>query len=302
MTTRRPPLTQRLRPSSQVYLGSDSAYSSYLSSPPDLPDLPEPPSPGSSSSTSTSGLPSPPATNSTGSGSTGDPGSIAFRGGTGGALNMLNGSNIKTFHAAFETADHSADHDDDYDDDNDDENGEDNTARLNHQRRQSASENVLALQRVKSLTQRNKIALDKLSSFSRHGSPAPSAGNSSARRSSINRSPPRPVFFRLRLRLALQLQLQFQFRLQLLPVQLPPLHPPRTHARTSPPIRLRHRTRRQLRPRPRDCRPPTDNADRPATAPRLCPREPRRNISPRRRTRRARARGRPGGTGCRICR
>lgn len=151
MTTRRPPLTQRPRPSSQVYIGPDSTYSSYLSSPPDLPDLPEPPSPGSSSSTSTSGLPSPPATNSTGSGSTGDPGSIAVRG----RLNMLNGSNIKTFHAAFQStvADH---HDeDDYDNDNDDD-GEDNTARLN-QRRHSTSENVLALQRVKSLTERNKM-------------------------------------------------------------------------------------------------------------------------------------------------
>ncbi|KAJ7094245.1 hypothetical protein C8R43DRAFT_964545 [Mycena crocata] len=138
MTTRRPPLTtQRLRPSSQVYIGPDSAFSSYLSSPPDLPDLPEPPSPGSSSSTSTSGLPSPPATNSTGSGSTGDPGSIAVRGGA----NMLNGSNIKTFHAAFQSVgDHHDDEQDDFDNDIDDD-GEDNTARLD-QRRHSASENV----------------------------------------------------------------------------------------------------------------------------------------------------------------
>ncbi|KAJ7133469.1 hypothetical protein C8R44DRAFT_23955 [Mycena epipterygia] len=181
MTTRRPPLKQRPRPSSQVYIGSDSTYSSYLSNPPDLPDLPEPPSPGSSSSTSTSGLPSPPATNSTGSGSTGDPGSIAVRGG----LNMLNGSNIKTFHAAFQADPHD-DELDDYDNDNDDD-GEDNTARLN-QRRHSANENVLALQRVKSLTQRNKMALDKLSSFSRLSSPSPSA-----RPASTTRSPHPPV-------------------------------------------------------------------------------------------------------------
>ncbi|KAJ7490661.1 hypothetical protein FB451DRAFT_1361458 [Mycena latifolia] len=182
MTTRRPPLTQRARPSSQVYIGADSAYSSYLSSPPDLPDLPEPPSPGSSSSTSTSGLPSPPATNSTGSGSTGDPGSIAVRNG----LNMLNGSNIKTFHAAFQSTapnHHHDDEHDDYDNDNDDD-GEDNTARLD-QRRHSTSENVLALQRVKSLTQRNKMALDKLSSFSRLSSPSPSS-----RAGSTTRSPP----------------------------------------------------------------------------------------------------------------
>ncbi|KAJ6614796.1 hypothetical protein B0H10DRAFT_2220896 [Mycena sp. CBHHK59/15] len=177
MTTRRPPLTTRVRPSSAVYVGADSTY--YLSNPPNIPDLPEPPSPGSTSSrsTSVSGLPSPPATNSTGSGSTGDPGSIAVRGG----LKMLNGSNIKTFHAAFNGADHH-DEQDDYENDNDDD-GEDNTARLDHQRRHSASENVLALQRVKSLTQRNRMALDKLSSFSRLSSPSPSTRPSSTTRS-----------------------------------------------------------------------------------------------------------------------
>ncbi|KAF7298612.1 hypothetical protein MIND_00808300 [Mycena indigotica] len=171
MTTRRPPLAQRHRPSSAVYIGGDT---SYLASPPDLPDLPEPPSPISSSSTSTSGLPSPPATNSTGSGSTGDPGSIAIRG------NMLNGNNLKTFHAAF----HNNNDDPEYEHDIDDE---DNTARLD-QRRHSASENVLALERLKSLTQRNKIALDKLSSYSRISSPAPSN-----RAASSTRSPPPPT-------------------------------------------------------------------------------------------------------------
>ncbi|KAJ6585544.1 hypothetical protein B0H19DRAFT_1059757 [Mycena capillaripes] len=183
MTSRRPPLKQTQNRSSQIYIGTGSPYSSYLSSPPDIPDLPEPPSPGSSSSTSTSGLPSPPATNSTGSGSTGDPGSIAVRGG----LNMLNGSNIKTFHAAFHAADHHHDEQDDYDNDNDDD-GEDNTARLDHQRRHSTSENVLALQRVKSLTQRNKMALDKLSSFSRLSSPSPTT-----RPASVTRSPQPPA-------------------------------------------------------------------------------------------------------------
>ncbi|KAF7348152.1 hypothetical protein MSAN_01768100 [Mycena sanguinolenta] len=208
MTTRRPPLTHRPRPASQVYIGPDSAspYSSYISTPPDIPDLPEPPSPGSSSSSRTSGLPSPPATNSTGSGSTGDPASIAIRGGG----NMLNGSNIKTFHAAFASAVAADDEHDDIDNDNDEDGeGEDNTARLDQQRRRSTSENVLALERVKSLTQRNKMvrascrvyaalwfltALDKLSSFSRLGSPAPSAGGtSSARRASVTRSPHPPA-------------------------------------------------------------------------------------------------------------
>ncbi|KAJ7069401.1 hypothetical protein C8F01DRAFT_1112511 [Mycena amicta] len=175
MTTRRPSLAHRHRPSSAVYIGGDTTY---LSSPPDLPDLPEPPSPGSSTGTSTSGLPSPPATNSTGSGSTGDPGSIAIRG------NMLDGNNLKTFHAAFHNNDNdNDDHEYEIDDD-----GEDNTARLDlAQRRHSASENVLALERVKSLTQRNKIALDKLSSYSRLSSPSPST-----RAASSTRSPPPP--------------------------------------------------------------------------------------------------------------
>ncbi|KAJ6453067.1 hypothetical protein C8R45DRAFT_1083127 [Mycena sanguinolenta] len=178
-----------------VYIGPDSAspYSSYISTPPDIPDLPEPPSPGSSSSSRTSGLPSPPATNSTGSGSTGDPASIAIRGGG----NMLNGTNVKTFHAAFASAAADDEHDDiDNDIDDEDGEGEDNTARLDQKRRHSASENVLALERVKSLTQRNKMALDKLSSFSRLGSPAPSAGgtgSSGARRASVTRSPHPPA-------------------------------------------------------------------------------------------------------------
>ncbi|KAJ7214048.1 hypothetical protein GGX14DRAFT_444900 [Mycena pura] len=180
MTTRRPLLKQRDRPSSAVYIGTDA---SYLSSPPDLPDLPEPPSPGSTSSTST-GLPSPPATNSTGSGSTGDPGSIAIRGG----LNMLNGPHRKTFHAAFHSSGHDDDEIDDHENDIDDE-GEDNTARLD-QRRRSTSENVLALERVKSLTQRNKMALDKLSSYSRLSSPAPSTRPSSTTRSPQPSAPP----------------------------------------------------------------------------------------------------------------
>ncbi|KAF7314862.1 hypothetical protein MKEN_00960700 [Mycena kentingensis (nom. inval.)] len=170
-----PAIAQRHRPSSAVYIGTDPIS---LTSPPDnhLPDLPEPPSPSSSSS-SLSGLPSPPATNSTGSGST-TGGSIAIRG-----SNMLNGNNLKAFHAAFHPTEN--DNDDHEYDDNDD--GEDNTARLDL-RRHSASENVLALERVKSLTQRNKMALDKLSSYSRLNSPSP--GTRAATLSSTRSPPP----------------------------------------------------------------------------------------------------------------
>lgn len=100
---------------------------------------------------------------------------------------MLNGSNIKTFHAAFHASGHYDDEQDEYDNENDDE-GEDNTARLD--RRHSASENVLALQRVKNLTQRNKMALDKLSSFSRLSSPSPSTRPGSTTRSPHPPAPP----------------------------------------------------------------------------------------------------------------
>ncbi|CAK5275358.1 unnamed protein product [Mycena citricolor] len=189
MTTRRPPLAHRPRPPSQIYIGNSPNLA--VSTPPDIPDLPEPPSPSSSTS-SLSGLPSPPATNSTGSGSTGDPGSIAIRAGSSPSLssNMLNGSNLKAFHAAFQhnhndQAPHRLHYEEPDDIDNDiDDDGEDNTARLD-KRRHSASENVLALQRVKSLTQRNKIALDKLSSFSRLSTPSPTARSANSTRSPL---------------------------------------------------------------------------------------------------------------------
>ncbi|PBK75253.1 hypothetical protein ARMSODRAFT_1000886 [Armillaria solidipes] len=165
------------RPLSAVYLGKDPQY---ISSPPNLPDLPEPPSPVASTSSKGSGLPSPPATNSTGSGSTGDPASIARRTRPHPGA-MLTELNVKTFHHAFEEEqDGSAgrpvdpDDDDDYDNDHDNNDDEDNTARLS--RRQSSissSENVQALERVKSLTQRNRMALDKLSSYSRLSTPSP---------------------------------------------------------------------------------------------------------------------------------
>ena len=58
---------------------------------------------------------------------------------------MLTEHNVKTFHAALT-----------HDDDDDDDNEEDNTARLD--RRHSLNENMQALERVKSLAHRNRIA------------------------------------------------------------------------------------------------------------------------------------------------
>ncbi|KAI0352590.1 hypothetical protein OH77DRAFT_1408788 [Trametes cingulata] len=66
---------------------------------------------------------------------------------------------------------------DDEDEPDENENDEDHTARLSDDRRRSfpkgASDNQSALQRVKNLTQRNRMVLDKLSSISRN-SPVPS--------------------------------------------------------------------------------------------------------------------------------
>ncbi|KAI0333713.1 hypothetical protein GY45DRAFT_1319315 [Cubamyces sp. BRFM 1775] len=66
----------------------------------------------------------------------------------------------------------------DEDDPDENENDEDHTARLSDDRRRefpkAASDNLAALQRVKNLTQRNRMVLDKLSSISRLGSPVPS--------------------------------------------------------------------------------------------------------------------------------
>lgn len=160
-----------------------------------IPDLPEPPSPGASSNGS--GLPSPPATNSTGSGSTGDPQTVAIRerplsftsssgSSTGGSLanntntstgGMLKGPTGGTLHrssSSISSASTSSHRQGRFDDgpyrrdiDNnisyehshngsiEDEEG-DNTARLDL-RALSANENVRALERAKSLTQRNRM-------------------------------------------------------------------------------------------------------------------------------------------------
>ncbi|KIL66758.1 hypothetical protein M378DRAFT_177614 [Amanita muscaria Koide BX008] len=131
--------------------------SSSSSVPPGLPDLPEPPSPVLSNSSAGSGLPSPPATNSTGSGSTGNTGRIAVKNG---AYDLLDG----------DVADDLLD--------------EDTTARMRldgaaavgrHAVAAASSENVAALARVKTLAERNRQALDKLTSMARLASPSPSS-------------------------------------------------------------------------------------------------------------------------------
>jgi hypothetical protein len=152
------------RPISAIYLGK-GAHSHALQpsssphtegTPPQLPDLPEPSSPSSSIGSVQSGLPSPPATNSTGSGSTGDPATIAFRKRP--LSHDSNSSNSTSSGTASTPMKRSSDgsemgvEDDDYDRENDNDNdndSNDDTARLN--------ENIMALQRVKSLAERNRL-------------------------------------------------------------------------------------------------------------------------------------------------
>jgi len=155
--TPRPGFASKRRPVSAIYLGTNP--------PPNLPDLPEPPSPGAESNDS--GLPSPPATNSTGSGSAGDDAASSH----GGSLrrrstaaldtattNMLNGSDDKShISRTISTSPELDTHPNNDDDDDDDE---DTTARLSHGRRrtfQASTENAMALQRVRSLTERNRM-------------------------------------------------------------------------------------------------------------------------------------------------
>lgn len=152
------------RPISAIYLGPTATTPS---TPSKLPDLPEPPpSPGAESNSSGhgSGLPSPPATNS--SESTGDDttnfGSVRQRPASyshsSSSANM-NGSSYNTEHSS-RSMQNLNEGDDDLDDENDiDNNDEDNTARLERRRslKSPNNENLLALQRVKSLTQRNRM-------------------------------------------------------------------------------------------------------------------------------------------------
>lgn len=162
MTTRPGYLRAKERPSSAIYIGADIP----VLSPPSLPDLPEPPSPVSSVGSRGSGLPSPPATNSTGSGSTGGDNDRSttheddfhsrrrpF------SMNSLNETNIKAFQDAMAAnLDRDGIDDDEDDDHNDGEGDEDNTARLDRMLSiRSSNQEESALQRVKSLTERNRM-------------------------------------------------------------------------------------------------------------------------------------------------
>jgi hypothetical protein len=152
--TSRPSFSSKRRPLSAIFLG-DGPPAPSTSSSSDLPDLPEPPSPGAASTHS--GLPSPPATNSTGSGSTGDrrenvdipsmPHSSAL------TMRSERPSSSRSSGASSPAG--SGEHKKEEADEE-----EDNTARLNFGRRRGASQSsdhVVTLQRVMSLTQRNRM-------------------------------------------------------------------------------------------------------------------------------------------------
>ncbi|KAG1728531.1 uncharacterized protein EDB91DRAFT_1060520 [Suillus paluster] len=166
------------RPLSAIFLGSLPPKEHIIL---DLPEPPESPSVASSSS----GLPSPPATNSTGSGSTGDnksatAGSLRQRPASY-ASSIMSNRNYDTPNTPSKS---SINIDDDDDDENDYSNEEDDTARLDRSHAvKSPNENLVALQRVKSLAERNRMALNKLSSFSRLSTPSPA--NSRASRSPL---------------------------------------------------------------------------------------------------------------------
>jgi hypothetical protein len=149
--TPRSSLASKRRPLSAIFLGADPTPS-----PSALPDLPEPPSPGSSSTHS--GLPSPPATNSTGSGSAGDSREILdrpFHPPTSSALTMRNEKPLtsrssRASSPAGGTESRKAE----------EEEEEEHTARLGFGSRRGtaqSSDHVMALQRVMSLTQRNRM-------------------------------------------------------------------------------------------------------------------------------------------------
>ncbi|GBE85120.1 predicted protein [Sparassis crispa] len=203
MTSRPLPSKSRhSRPLSAIFIGSVSSNST----PPSIPDLPEPPSPSSSTG---SGLPSPPATNSTGSGSIGyqhsySAGSLRQRSASRSsvAADMVKGDYDRSRSSGNRNRTASADDDDAFEN----ENEEDNTARFaNGRRLQHASvDNMSTLQRVKNLTQRNRLVLDKLTSISRLSSPAPTnsshppisppnASSSSTSSSRLSSSHVRPV-------------------------------------------------------------------------------------------------------------
>jgi hypothetical protein len=146
--TPRPGFVSKRRPPSAIFLGDVANHPS----PSNHPDLPEPPSPSAESAHSyASGLPSPPATNSTGSGGnkSADGGSVRRRSVSDTVAEMSNGhaGNISLSRSSSPSDDGTG-------------GDEDSTERLNHLRRRSSqttSENAAALQRVLSLTQRNRI-------------------------------------------------------------------------------------------------------------------------------------------------
>ena len=150
--TPRPVLATKKRPSSAIFVGSASSIETKL------PDLPDPPS----SPNSSSGLPSPPATNSTGSGSNGDNctrfGSVRIPSRSDLKSDMRNGSSSSS--SGPRSASRASS------DEADEGNDEDHTAKLSDDRRvalkSSTKENQSALQRVKSLTQRNQMASSTL--------------------------------------------------------------------------------------------------------------------------------------------
>ncbi|KAH8984430.1 hypothetical protein EDB92DRAFT_2105965 [Lactarius akahatsu] len=171
--TPRPSFASKRRPLSAIFLGAGP-----VPSPSDLPDLPEPPSPGASSTHS--GLPSPPATNSTGSSSAGDSREVLDRP-FHRPTSTLAMRNEKPLNSRSSRASSPAGGTESRKGEDDEE--EDNTARLNLSRRRGTSQStdhVMTLQRVMSLTQRNRMALNKLSSM-RLNTPSPPQPSHSSR-------------------------------------------------------------------------------------------------------------------------
>lgn len=151
--TSRSSFVPKRRPLSAIFLGDFPAPSTSTSS--ELPDLPEPPSPGASSSHS--GLPSPPATNSTGSGSTGDSRENVDLPSVPHSSSALTSRDENPPTSRSNGASSPAGTGEYKRDEGEDE--EDNTARLNfgrHHGPSQSNDHVQTLQRVMSLTQRNR--------------------------------------------------------------------------------------------------------------------------------------------------
>jgi hypothetical protein len=152
--TSRSSVAFKRRPLSAIFLGDAPTPSTSSNS--DLPDLPEPPSPAAASTHS--GLPSPPATNSTGSGSTGDSReavNLHSVSPTSSALTMRNERRPASRSSRASSPVGSGEYKREEGDDE-----EDTTARLDLGRRRGASQSndhVMTLQRVMSLTQRNRM-------------------------------------------------------------------------------------------------------------------------------------------------